>query len=95
MGGEALPFKTSDEPDHPFSQFSIGSLETLDGDVYSDLMTFFEEHYSADQMSAVVLHKEPLETLVPWVKALFSDVAAMIEDQSLLRLTSSSQIAYR
>ena len=37
--------KASNEPDHPFSQFSIGSLETLDGDVYSDLMTFFEEHY--------------------------------------------------
>ncbi|MEK9528624.1 MAG: insulinase family protein, partial [Gammaproteobacteria bacterium] len=67
--------KQAMNPDHPFSQFSIGSLETLDGDVYSDLMTFFEEHYSADQMSAVILHREPLETLVPWVKALFSDVA--------------------
>ena len=67
--------KQAMNPEHPFSQFSIGSLNTLDGDVYSDLMRFFETHYSADQMSAVIVHNEPLETLVPWIRALFSQVA--------------------
>ena len=62
--------KVAMNPDHPMSKFSIGTLDTLDGDAYSALITFFEGHYSANQMGAVILHNEPITTLMPWVTEL-------------------------
>ena len=47
--------KKSMNPKHPGTRFNIGSLETLDGDVQSDLIKFFNENYSADQMTLVLL----------------------------------------
>jgi secreted Zn-dependent insulinase-like peptidase len=66
--------KVAINPEHPLSKFNIGTLETLDGDIYAALIEFFETHYSANQMGAVILHKEPLETLEPWVTELFNQV---------------------
>jgi secreted Zn-dependent insulinase-like peptidase len=66
--------KVAMNPEHPISKFSIGTLDTLDGDAYSALITFFEGNYSANQMGAVILHNESIATLKPWVTELLGQV---------------------
>ncbi len=61
-------------PAHPASTFTIGSLETLAGDVRSDLLTFYQTHYSADQMALVIVANEELGTLREWATRMFSPV---------------------
>ena len=60
-------------PEHPGSRFTIGSLDTLKGDVKADLMDF-AEHYSADQMGLVVLANQSLDELEALVTPLFNQV---------------------
>ncbi len=61
-------------PAHPLAEFNIGSLETLNGDVRSALITFFGAEYSADQMALVVLAPDSLDTLQTLVTERFSAV---------------------
>ncbi len=61
-------------PEHPGSRFTIGSLKTLKGDVKADLMDFFAEHYSADQMGLVVLANQSLDELEALVTPLFNQI---------------------
>ena len=61
-------------PEHPGSRFTIGSLETLKGDVKADLIDFFAEHYSADQMGLVVLANQSLDELEALVTPLFNQI---------------------
>ncbi|MGI9325471.1 MAG: insulinase family protein, partial [Pseudomonadales bacterium] len=60
---------------HPGSRFTIGSLETLNGDIRKDLLSFFEQNYSADQMILVALGQESLDQLQAWIAPLFAQVA--------------------
>ncbi|MDA0976976.1 MAG: insulinase family protein [Proteobacteria bacterium] len=66
--------KVATNPAHPVSQFNIGTLETLDGDVYDALIRFFQENYSANQMGLVVLSNQSLDELEPWVSEMFAPV---------------------
>ncbi len=59
---------------HPGSKFTIGSLDTLDGDIHEDLVEFFETHYSADQMGLVVLSNKSLDDLEALVTPLFGQI---------------------
>ncbi len=59
---------------HPGSRFNIGSLDTLAGDVRTDLLEFFNGNYSADQMGLVVLSNQSLDQLEAWVTELFSAI---------------------
>ena len=65
-------------PTNPAATFTVGSLETLaDSDsskVRDDLLTFYEQHYSANTMTLVVLAREPLSELLAMVKEKFSPV---------------------
>jgi insulysin len=61
-------------PAHPGAKFSVGSLDTLSGDVRSDLVEFYRAHYSADQMALVVLGNQSLDELHAWVTAKFSEI---------------------
>ena len=61
-------------PEHPGHRFTIGSLDTLDGDVKADLDLWFKNNYSADQMGLVVLGKESLDDLQTLVEPLFNQV---------------------
>ncbi len=65
-------------PEHPYSQFSVGSLETLadrpGAPVRDDLIAFYRKHYSANAMRLVVLGAEPLDELEQLVAPLFSRV---------------------
>ena len=66
--------KKSMNPDHPGTRFNIGSLETLDGDVQSDLIKFFNENYSADQMTLVLLDRSTLDNQEALVREKFSAI---------------------
>ncbi len=65
-------------PDHPFSQFSVGSLETLEdragSSVRDELLAFYDKYYSANQMKLVVLGSESLDELEALVRPMFSPV---------------------
>lgn len=67
--------KTAMNPAHPLAKFSIGNLQTLKKDnVREALLAFYQKYYAADRMSAVIIGKEPTETLLAWGKTLFADV---------------------
>jgi secreted Zn-dependent insulinase-like peptidase len=67
-------------PEHPYSQFSVGSLESLadrpDQPIRADLLAFYERYYVAGNMRLVVLGAESLDALEAMVKASFSEVPA-------------------
>lgn len=64
--------------DHPFSQFSVGSLETLadrpEATVREDLLTFYEKHYSANAMRLVVFGAMSLDDMEAMVRPMFEPV---------------------
>ncbi|KAJ8100603.1 Metalloenzyme, LuxS/M16 peptidase-like protein [Lipomyces tetrasporus] len=66
-------------PEHPYSNFSTGNMETLDViptskglDVREELLKFHEKYYSANVMKLVILGREPLEKLEEWTVEKFS-----------------------
>ncbi len=65
-------------PAHPYSQFSVGSLQTLgdnpDSAVRDELIRFYKAHYSADIMRLVVLGPGSLDELESLVTPVFSAV---------------------
>ncbi len=71
--------KTLTNPDHPFSKFSVGSLETLadkpNAPVRDALLAFYDRYYSATRMTLVVLGPEPVMELEKLVREKFSAIA--------------------
>jgi len=69
-------------PKHPYSQFSVGSLDTLadrpGSSVRDELISFYEKHYSANAMRLVVLGGKSLDEL----EALVTPVFSLIPNQS-------------
>ncbi|MCB1679299.1 MAG: insulinase family protein [Halioglobus sp.] len=65
-------------PDHPFSQFVVGNLESLadrpDSAVRDELIRFYDRHYSANVMRLVVLGAQSLDELEALVVPMFSQV---------------------
>ncbi|MDP5054788.1 MAG: insulinase family protein, partial [Congregibacter sp.] len=65
-------------PEHPFSQFAVGSLESLadrpGASVRDDLLAFYKAYYSADIMRLVILGSEPLDALEDMAIEMFSAV---------------------
>jgi insulysin len=70
--------KKAVNPEHPFTNFPVGSEDTLadrpGSPVREDLIAFYKSHYSAGLMNLVILGKEPLETLRQWVIEKFSAI---------------------
>jgi len=70
--------QASMNPEHPFSRFSVGSLESLADrpgqSVRDDLLDFYARHYSANQMRLVVLGRESLKELEGMVEDMFGEV---------------------
>ncbi len=66
--------KQTMNPAHPGAEFTVGSLDTLGGDVRADLLQFYETHYSADQMALVMVARDDLDTLRTWATQMFSAV---------------------
>ena len=63
-------------PEHPYSQFAVGSLESLadrpQASIRDDLLAFYEKHYSANAMRLVVLGSDSLDELETLVRPMFS-----------------------
>ncbi|MGS3176530.1 insulinase family protein [Aeromonas sanarellii] len=70
--------KETVNPVHPFAKFSVGNLDTLADlpgrDLRSDLIAFYETHYSADRMALVMLSPEPIDTQLAWCDRFFSAI---------------------
>lgn len=64
--------------EHPYSQFSVGSLETLadrpGASIRDELLAFYDTYYSANLMNLVVLGQESLDELEALVVPMFSPV---------------------
>ncbi len=75
-------------PAHPYSQFSVGSLETLadrpGSTVRDELIRFYEANYSADIMRLAVLGAESLDELEALVVPLFSAVPNTTHERELI-----------
>jgi insulysin len=75
---ELAVFKSQLNPDHPFSKFSVGNLDTLHVDdeaaLRQALLNFYQRYYSANIMSLTVAGRESLATLEAMVRARFSAV---------------------
>ena len=66
-------------PQHPFSHFSVGSLESLSSDdasIRDDVVTFYQRYYRAGNMTLAVLAPASLDDIEKAVHAKFSDVKA-------------------
>ncbi|MCB1843248.1 MAG: insulinase family protein [Halioglobus sp.] len=95
-------------PQHPYSQFSVGSLETLadreDASIRDELISFYNTHYSANIMRLAVLGNESLDELEALVTPMFSEVpnkafthedieAPLFDPQSLPKLVQVQPLA--
>ena len=62
-------------PQHPFSQFTVGSLESLadrpGSPVRDELLAFYQKHYSANVMRLVVFGAQSLDELEKLVTPMF------------------------
>lgn len=66
--------KETVNPKHPFSKFSVGNLTTLAGkqaDIRDKLLTFYQQHYSANIMTLCVVAPRPIAELDAIVKQYF------------------------
>lgn len=65
-------------PAHPMAKFSVGSLDTLadrpGAPVRDALLKFYDEHYSANLMTLVVIGREPLDQLQTMVTTRFGEI---------------------
>lgn len=65
-------------PKHPFSNFSVGNLDTLSdregAKVREELLDFYTRYYSANIMALVVLGREPIAVLRQWVTEKFTGI---------------------
>ncbi|RXS44078.1 peptidase M16 [Idiomarina sp. 29L] len=70
--------KVTANQDHPFSQFSVGNLNTLKDDKHGTLqqklIQFYQDHYSANQMQLVVAGPQSLTKLADIIQTLFADI---------------------
>ena len=70
--------KQTTNPDHPFSQFTVGNLETLSdtptSTILEDVEAHFSQYYSADIMTLVIVGNHPVEDLENWAETKFSEI---------------------
>jgi len=59
---------------HPEQKFSTGNLETLGDITRSELIEFYENHYSANRMGLALLSTHPLDTMEHWCREYFSEI---------------------
>ncbi|WP_372878360.1 insulinase family protein [Spongiibacter marinus] len=75
---ELAVFKEQLAPQHPFSKFSVGNLQTLQADreaaLREQLLAFYQRYYSANIMSLTVVGRESLAELESMVRARFSAI---------------------
>ena len=59
---------------HPEQKFSTGDIETL-GDIdRTELLDFYDNHYSSNKMGLAILSTHSLDQLEAWAREYFSDI---------------------
>ncbi|TKB53901.1 insulinase family protein [Ferrimonas aestuarii] len=70
--------KQTVNPEHPFSKFSVGNIETLadrnQQSIREELLAFYNSQYSANLMTLVLVSPEPLENQKTLLERHFSDI---------------------
>ena len=70
--------KATANAEHPFSRFTVGSLQTLSSkpgeDLRAELIRFYKSNYSANRMTLAVLGRESLSALERMVRDRFGSV---------------------
>lgn len=71
-------FKTLINQNHPSSRFTVGNLDTL-GNMPTDtlkarLQGFYDNFYTPDNMTLVLVANKPLKTLETYARTYFSDI---------------------
>ncbi|PMH41825.1 peptidase M16 [Vibrio sp. 10N.286.49.B3] len=65
-------------PNHPFSQFSVGNIETLADrngqSIRQEVLDFYNQQYSADLMTLTIVSAADLNTMQAWVEDYFSHI---------------------
>lgn len=71
-------FKTLLNPEHPQSQFTVGSLDTLkdreNNPLHKQLLTLYKENYVANNMALVLVANLPMADLDALATKYFSDI---------------------
>ncbi|WP_406663394.1 insulinase family protein [Gallaecimonas sp. GXIMD1310] len=66
-------------PEHPFSKFSVGNLDTLAGDpaqLADEARALFQQHYQAGNMTLVLYGPFAIAELSSWAHSFFSDITS-------------------
>lgn len=75
-------------PEHPFKRFPVGSLDTLadrpGATTRDELIKFYNEHYSANNMRLVVLGSQSLDELEALARPLFSQVPDRAREREVI-----------
>lgn len=70
--------KQAMNPAHPYAQFATGSLATLedrpDSLIRDELVKFYQQHYSANEMTLAIIGNYDLNTLERWTQERFSSI---------------------
>jgi len=76
--------KTTSSLGHPYHKFCTGNIDTLwngpqalGGDLHSELLLFYNAHYSSNLMRLAVIGREPLDALEAMVRKNFADIPNM------------------
>lgn len=76
---ELAVVKSQINPQHPFSKFSVGNLETLqaerEAELRAQLVEFYQRYYSANIMALTVVGRESLDDLQDMVASRFGEIA--------------------
>jgi len=73
---------------HPFSKFSVGSIDTLadrkDSDLTSEIRDFFHLHYTANVMTLVLEGPQSIDELTLLAHEKFSDIKPANKDKAII-----------
>ncbi|KAJ2726875.1 metalloprotease [Coemansia sp. Benny D115] len=73
--------RITSNPNHPYSKFNFGNIESLKGaakslglDLHTEVAKFHKRYYSADIMKLVIVGSQGLDQLTEWAVSMFSGV---------------------
>ncbi|MFT4725175.1 MAG: insulysin, partial [Colwellia sp.] len=73
---------------HPFSKFSVGSIDTLadrkESDLTTEIRDFFQQHYRANIMTLVLEGPQSLDELSQLAKNKFTDIKAATSSPKII-----------
>ncbi len=61
-------------PEHPYSWYFPGSLDSLQSVERKDALEFYQKHYSSTNMKLALIGPQSLETLEKWARTSFSNI---------------------